>query len=67
MKPAPKTPVIDKPAAPKPGSSDLKYYNYNRFGYMSRNYPEPKIEYTKQVLAAKLAALTTSELFKGIE
>ena len=66
-KPAPKTPVIDKPAAPKLGSSDLKYYNCNGFGHMSRNYPEPKIEYIKQVLAAKLAALTISELSKGIE
>jgi hypothetical protein len=67
MKPAPKTLVTDKPAAPKPGSSDLKYYNYNRFGYMSRNYLEPKIEYIKQVLVAKLAALTASKLSKGIE
>jgi hypothetical protein len=66
-KPAPKTPATDKPAAPKPGSSDLKCYNCNGFGHMSRNCPEPKTEYTKQVLAAKLAALTASELSKGTE
>jgi hypothetical protein len=58
---------MDKPTTPKPGSSDLKYYNYNGFSYMSRNYPEPKIKYIKQVLAAKLAALTISELSKNIE
>ena len=67
MKPAPKTLVIDKPATPKPGSSDLKYYNYNRFGHMSRNYLEPKTKYIKQVLAAKLVVLTISELSKGIK
>jgi hypothetical protein len=67
IKPAPKTLVIDKPATPKPGSLDLKYYNYNRFDYMSRNYLEPKIKYIKQVLAAKLAALTISKLSKDIE
>jgi hypothetical protein len=66
-KPAPKTPVTDKPAAPKPGSSDLKYYNCNGFGYMSRNCPEPKTEYIKQVLAAKLAVLTVSKLSKDLE
>jgi hypothetical protein len=64
MKPAPKTPVTDKPAAPKPGSSDLKYYNCNGFGYISRNCLEPKIEYIKQVLAAKLVVFTVSKLFK---
>ena len=67
IKPTPKTLVTDKPIAPKPGSLDLKYYNYNRFGYMSRNYLEPKIKYIKQVLAAKLVVLTISELSKGIE
>ena len=34
---------------------------------MSRNYLEPKTKYIKQVLAAKLAALTISKLFKDIE
>jgi hypothetical protein len=58
---------MDKPAAPKPGSLDLKYYNYNGFNYISRNYLESKIKYIKQVLVAKLAALTASELFKDIE
>jgi hypothetical protein len=67
MKPAPKTLVIDKPITLKPGSLDLKYYNYNRFSHMSRNYPEPKIEYIKQVLVAKLVILTISKLFKNIE
>jgi hypothetical protein len=67
MKPASKILVMDKPAIPKPGSLDLKYYNYNRFNYISRNYLEPKIEYIKQVLVAKLAALTISKLFKDIE
>jgi hypothetical protein len=67
IKPAPKTLVMNKPTTPKPGSSDLKYYNYNRFSYMSRNYLEPKTEYIKQVLAAKLAALTISKLSKDIE
>jgi hypothetical protein len=67
IKPAPKILVIDKPAIPKPGSSDLKYYNYNRFGYISRNYLEPKTEYIKQVLAAKLVVLTISKLFKNPE
>jgi hypothetical protein len=66
-KPAPKTLVTDKPAILKPGSLDLKYYNYNRFGYMSRNCPEPKTKYIKQVLAAKLAVLIISELSKDIE
>jgi hypothetical protein len=58
---------MDKPAAPKPGFLDLKCYNCNGFGHMSRNCPEPKTEYTKQVLAAKLAAFTASELSKGTE
>jgi hypothetical protein len=34
---------------------------------MSRNCPEPKTEYIKQVLAAKLAVLITSELSKDPE
>jgi hypothetical protein len=34
---------------------------------MSRNYPEPKIEYIKQVLVAKLVVLTISELSKDPE
>jgi hypothetical protein len=67
IKPALKTLVIDKPAIPKSGSLDLKYYNYNRFGYISRNYPEPKIEYIKQVLVVKLVVLTISKLFKNPE
>jgi hypothetical protein len=67
MKPTSKTLVIDKSTAPKPGFSDLKYYNYNRFGYISRNYLEPKIEYIKQVLVAKLVVLIISKLSKDIE
>jgi hypothetical protein len=67
IKPASKTLVTDKPTAPKPGFLDLKCYNYNGFGYISRNCPEPKTKYIKQVLAAKLAALTISKLSKGIE
>jgi hypothetical protein len=67
MKPAFKTLVTDKPTAPKPGSSDLKYYNCNGFGYISRNCLEPKIEYIKQVLAAKLIVLTISKLSKDPE
>jgi hypothetical protein len=67
IKPAPKTLVINKPTTPKPEFLDLKYYNYNRFSYISRNYLEPKIKYIKQVLAAKLVVLTISELFKGIK
>jgi hypothetical protein len=34
---------------------------------MSRNYPEPKIEYIKQVLAAKLVVFITSKLSKDPE
>jgi hypothetical protein len=34
---------------------------------MFRNYPEPKTEYIKQVLVAKLVVLTISELSKDPE
>jgi hypothetical protein len=67
IKPALKALVIDKPAIPKPGSSDLKYYNCNRFGYISRNCPEPKIEYIKQVLVAKLVVFIINKLSKDPE
>ena len=67
IKPAPKTLVINKPITPKTRSLDLKYYNYNRFSYISRNYLEPKIKYIKQVLVTKLVVLTISKLFKDIK
>jgi hypothetical protein len=47
IKPTSKTLVIDKPTIPKSGSLNLKYYNYNRFNYISRSYLEPKTEYIK--------------------
>jgi hypothetical protein len=67
IKPAPKTLVINKPITLKTRFLDLKYYNYNGFGYISRNYLEPKIKYIKQVLVAKLVVFTISKLFKDIE
>jgi hypothetical protein len=67
IKPAPKIPVINKPITPKPESLNLKYYNYNRFSYISRNYLKPKIKYIKQVLIAKLVILIINKLFKSIE
>jgi hypothetical protein len=67
IKPASKTLVIDKSIIPKPEFLDLKYYNYNRFSYISRNYLEPKINYIKQVLITKLVILIISKLFKNIK
>jgi hypothetical protein len=58
---------MDKSITPKSGSLDLKYYNYNRFGYISRNYLEPKTEYIKQVLVAKLVVLIINKLSKDPE
>ena len=48
--------VTRRPAAAK---ADLKCYNCFEPGHISRDCPKPKTERTKQVLAAKLAALTT--------
>jgi hypothetical protein len=58
---------MDKSITPKPEFSNLKYYNYNRFSYISRNYLELKTEYIKQVLVAKLVVLIINNLSKDIK
>jgi hypothetical protein len=67
QRPSGKPPSVDKPVAPKPGATDLKYYNCNELGYISRDYLKPRTERTKQVLAAKLVAVSTSADTEGTE
>lgn len=67
QKPSGKSPGTDKPAVPKPIATDLKCYNCNEVGHISRDCPKPRTERTKQVLAAKLAAVSTSEPSEGTE
>jgi Zinc knuckle len=67
QRPSGKPPSVDKPVAPKPGATDLKCYNCNELGHISRDCPKPRTERTKQVLAAKLAAVSTSTDTEGTE
>jgi hypothetical protein len=67
IKPVFKIIVINKPIILKPEFSNLKYYNYNKFSYIFRNYSESKIEYIKQILIAKLVVFTINKLFKDIK
>jgi Zinc knuckle len=57
---ASKTADGEKPVAQKQpaGGTELKCYNCFEPGHISRDCPKPKTERTKQILAAKLAALS---------
>ena len=55
----------EKTAARRLPTTELKCYNCFEPGHMSRDCPRPKTERTKQVLAAKLAALTTRTETEG--
>jgi hypothetical protein len=67
QRPSGKPPSVNKPVAPKPSAIDLKYYNYNELGHISRDYLKPRIEQTKQVLIAKLIVVSTSTDTEGME
>ena len=45
----------DKAATAKSGIIDVKCYNCNEYGHISRDCPKPRTERTKQVIASKLA------------
>ena len=49
----------DRQISQKSGGTDLKCYNCFELGHISRDCPKPKTERTKQILAAKLATVTT--------
>jgi hypothetical protein len=55
-----KDPSVEKAAAPRTSATDLKCYNCNEFGHISRECSKPRTERTKQALVAKLVAVSAA-------
>ena len=55
-------PTSTDKSATKPGTIDVKCYNCNDYGHISRDCPKPRTERTKQVMAAKLAPVVMDQV-----